>query len=389
MHALGLRLLKKRVGGGSTLRYFSLLHPPEIAMLLEKAKAAQAAAENKMRKGPAAARPKKSDVPVHQRRQDSVEVLSVPEEEQRSQSIAVLGAPNAGKSTLLNRLLGSKISIVSPKAQTTRERVVGIFTKDATQTVFLDTPGVLPFGGTGIKKIPGELSRSSWIAAEEAEMVMVVVDAAEACRRLDTRVKFILSEMCERGLKGLLVLNKVDLVHPKEKLLKVAQKIFEEADFSECFYVSSTHGTGLSSLEDSLSAMAPLRPWQYPKGQVHTASKQDLALELLREKVYQRLNQELPYVLAQEISEWRERKDGSVHIKARLLVHTKHQAKMVVGHGGGVVKVMREQAVVDLEKLLQAKVWLKLEVVVSKGEPTLEAQEATEVLRSKLRAQEL
>jgi len=138
---------------------------------------------------------------------------------------------------------------------------------------------VLPFG-VEQKKIPGELSRSSWEAAEEADMVMVVVDAGDAARKIDRKVRFIFDEMRDRDLKGFLVLNKVDLVHPKEQLLGLAQDLFSQANFSECFMISALQGKGLDALEKGLRTTATERPWKFPELQVHTASKQELAIEV-------------------------------------------------------------------------------------------------------------
>merc|ERR1712216_234128 len=145
-----------------------------------------------------------------------------------------MGAPNAGKSTLLNRVLGKKVSIVSPKAQTTRDCVIGIHTRDDVQTVFVDTPGELPFGRDQ-KRIPSQLSRNSWEAATEADAILVVVDATH---KLDNRVRFVFEELRKEGLHGYLALNKVDLVHPKERLLTIAADLFHQGDFKECFMVS-------------------------------------------------------------------------------------------------------------------------------------------------------
>jgi len=153
--------------------------------------------------------------------------------------------------------------------------------------------------------------------AAQADAVMVVVDASDG--KLERRASFLFDEIRAREMRGILILNKVDLVHPKERLLDLSQDLFERADFADCFMVSALQGKGLDSLQTALHAMAPARPWQYPPDQVHTASKHQLAIELLREKMYQRLNQELPYTLGQEIESWRERKDGSYHIKARIL----------------------------------------------------------------------
>lgn len=351
----------ERCGRNVGWRSLAIMTRPEIARLLKRARRLQDIGSEG------------EEVPQHQRKNDvsfeqegTSSSVSAPDEgEQRCHSVAVLGAPNAGKSTLLNRMLGAKISIVSGKAQTTRNRVIGILTHGNTQTVFLDTPGVLPFGGPGIKKIPGELSRSSWVAAEEADSVVVVVDASDV-GKLEQKVSFLFDEMQARELTGVLVLNKVDLVHPKERLLRLADDLFQRAAFTDCFMVSALHGKGITALEQALHDRAPPGMWQYPAEQVHTASKQDLLLELLREKVYQRLNQELPYVLGQEIESWRERKDGSIHIKARLLVHSRHQLKMVVGHRGEVVTAIREHAVRELEILTQRRIYLKLSVAICK-----------------------
>jgi len=271
-------------------------------------------------------------------------LYSVAVSEQRFHQVAVIGAPNAGKSTLLNRLIGAKVSIVSPKAQTTREMTIGVMTQGCNQTAFMDTPGVLPFGPDQ-KRIPGLLSKESWQSAAEADSVMVVVDAA---RGMCEEVQFIMEQMRELELTGRLVLNKADILkgHNKEKLLILAQELYDPAYFSNCFMVSALHGHQVDSLKEDLHGSAlEGAPWQFEATQTTAVTLEKTITEAVREQIYRRVHQELPYNCEFRVAKARTTRCGKkLDVSVEILVKHKRHQGMLVGTGGSVVKEIRQNA---------------------------------------------
>jgi len=290
---------------------------------------------------------------------------SVAVKEQCFHRVAVIGAPNAGKSTLLNRLIGAKVSIVSPKAQTTREQTIGVMTHNHSQTAFLDTPGVLPFGPDQ-KRIPGLLSKESWQSAAEADSVMVVVDAA---RGMCDEVRFIMDQLNSEQLSGLLVLNKADLLKgmQRERLLILAEELYDSEIFRHCFMVSALKGSQVDLLKEELcQAAAADTPWQFKPDQISTAAMEKTISEAVREQIYRRMHQELPYNCEIRVLHAKKTKSGKlIDTSVEIMVRQKRHQMMIVGTGGSVVKQIRQQARKDLMRIFGLDVMLHVGVRIT------------------------
>jgi GTP-binding protein Era len=285
------------------------------------------------------------------------------ETNQRCGYIAICGAPNAGKSTLLNQMVGAKVSIVTPKVQTTRARVLAIAIEDDAQMIFLDTPGVFT-----AKRIPERaMVEAAWRAVEDSDVVLMLVDAAKADRVngfVDEDTATIMAGLKARpGKKALLALNKVDRVR-RERLLPMSQRFAEEGVFEEIFMVSALSGDGVAELKRTLARMVPPGPWLYPEDQLAEIPERALAAEITREQAFLQLHQELPYALAVEPVSWKEMKDGSVRIEEAIIVERESQRPIVLGKGGARIKSIGSSARVQLEKALDRRVHLFLEVRV-------------------------
>ena len=273
--------------------------------------------------------------------------------------VALIGAPNSGKSTLLNALVGAKVSIVSRKVQTTRARVLGIAIAGPAQIVFVDTPGIF----APRKRLDRAMVAAAWRGAEGADLVAVLVDAHASARALDADTLAIVARLKESGRKATLVLNKVDLVDPPQ-LLGLAQRLNAEGIFADTFMVSALTGDGVGDLRAHFAKAMPAGPWLFPADQISDMPDRLLAAELVREQLFEQLHQELPYAITVETEGWEERKDGSVKIDATIYVQRESQRAIVLGKGGERIKAVGARARKELEALFERRVHLFLFVKV-------------------------
>jgi GTPase len=273
--------------------------------------------------------------------------------------VAVIGAPNAGKSTLVNALVGQKVAIVSAKAQTTRARLMGIALADQTQIILADTPGIF----APKRRLDRAMVAAAWEGANTADAILLVVDSRK--KRRDY-LEPILESLASRPERKILVLNKVDET-PKEPLLVAAQALTEVAQFDEVFFVSALTGDGVAELKERLAALMPESPWHYPEDQVSDASERLLACEITREQLYRQLHDELPYDSAVRPESYTQRKDGSVEIHQQIVIARDSQKGIVLGKGGAKLKTIGEAARKELAEILGQKVHLFLHVKVEAG----------------------
>lgn len=269
---------------------------------------------------------------------------------------AVIGAPNAGKSTLVNQLTGSKVSIVTHKVQTTRARIRAIFVEGNAQVVLVDTPGIF----APRRKLDEAMVESAWLGAGEADAVLMLVDAASG---LTDDVKRLISGVGKLRHTPILVLNKIDLID-RAKLLEIAATFNEAAKFSATFMISALTGSGTADLKRHVANSMPKGPWLYPGDQTADIQLRFLASEITREKLFLRLHDELPYQSTVETEAWEERKDGSVKIDQVIYVQRDSQKKITIGAGGKTIREIGEKARKELEQMLERKVHLFLFVKV-------------------------
>lgn len=281
------------------------------------------------------------------------------EPQSRCGVVTLLGAPNAGKSTLVNALVGQKVAIVSPKVQTTRTRLTGIAIEGQTQLLLVDTPGIFE----PRRRLDRLMLQSAWEGASDVDVMLVLVDAA---RGLDDDTRRMLESIATRSEPRFLVLNKVD-VADKGRLLAVAAAIHEILSFSETFMLSALTGDGVADLKSTLARAMPAGPWLYPEDQLSDAPARMMATELVREQLYLQLGQELPYQSAVHCEKFEERKDGSAAIHAQILIERDSQKRIVVGHGGSRIKAIGEAARLEMESLFGRRVHLFLHVKVKPG----------------------
>lgn len=275
---------------------------------------------------------------------------------QRCGFVAVVGAPNAGKSTLVNALVGQKVAIVSAKAQTTRTRLMGVAMEGDTQIVLIDTPGI--FAPT--RRLDRAMVAAAWGSLEESEAILVIVDAAA---KLSGRVERVLEGVAGRPEKKFLVLNKVDLVK-KEKLLTIATELNERLPFDETFFISASSDDGVPQLRSMLAKMMPEGVWHFPEDEVSNASERTLAAEITREQIYRQLHEELPYQSTVETELFKSRPDGSAEIHQQILVARDSQRAIVLGKGGARIKEIGARSRAELAEVLDRKVHLYLHVKV-------------------------
>lgn len=275
---------------------------------------------------------------------------------QRCGFVAVVGAPNAGKSTLVNALVGQKVAIVSAKAQTTRTRLMGVAMEGDTQIVLIDTPGI--FAPT--RRLDRAMVAAAWGSLEESEAILVIVDAAA---KLTGRVERVLEGVAGRREKKFLVLNKVDLVK-KEKLLTIATELNARLPFDETFFISAYSDDGVPQLRSMLAAMMPEGVWHFPEDEVSNASERTLAAEITREQIYRQLHEELPYQSTVETELFKSRPDGSAEIHQQILVARDSQRAIVLGKGGARIKEIGARSRAELAEVLDRKVHLYLHVKV-------------------------
>ncbi|MCW4462639.1 GTPase Era [Sphingomonas sp. BT-65] len=280
-------------------------------------------------------------------------------EQQRCGLVAVVGAPNAGKSTLVNALVGQKVAIVSPKAQTTRARLMGIAIQDDAQLLLVDTPGIFD----PARRLDRAMVAAAWEGSEGADLIALVVDGKGG---IGPKVRSVAEGLKARREKKLLVLNKVD-VADKPRLLGHAATLNELVEFDDTYFVSATTGDGVAELKAALASKMPPGPWHFPEDQVSDATDRMLAAEITREQLYHQLHAELPYATAIETEQYKEREDGSVEIYQQILVGRESQRAIVLGKGGTRIKQIGANARAELIKLLGVKVHLYLHVKVRPG----------------------
>ena len=274
----------------------------------------------------------------------------------RSGFVALIGAPNAGKSTLVNQLVGAKVSIVTHKVQTTRAIVRGIATHNNAQIVFVDTPGIFK----PKRRLDTAMVTTAWGGAKDADIVLLLIDAERGIRG---DADAILERLKDVRQPMVLILNKVDRV-PPESLLELAKAANERVAFQRTFMISALTGSGCKDLLDYLAEALPAGPWYYPEDQISDLPMRQLAAEITREKLYLRLHQELPYSSHIETEKWEEKKDGSVRIEQVIYVERDSQKKIVLGHKGETIRSIGQASRAEIAGILEQKVHLFLFVKV-------------------------
>jgi GTPase len=270
--------------------------------------------------------------------------------------VALIGAPNVGKSTLLNHFVGRKLAIVTPKAQTTRARLLGVAIENATQIVFVDTPGIF----TPRRRLDRAMVAAAWSGLEDADETVMLVDAA---RGVDEDTRCILDRLVARNRKSILALNKIDLV-PPERLLPLAAALSREGCFGAIFMISALGGDGVDDLKRRLVVTLPQGPWLFPDDQLSDATERLIVAEMTREQVFLQLHDELPYASTVETEGWEDRADGSVRIDQVIYVQRPAQRAIVLGKGGQRIKAIGARARAEIERILERRVHLFLFVKV-------------------------
>ncbi|PWB57577.1 MAG: GTPase Era [Bradyrhizobiaceae bacterium] len=273
--------------------------------------------------------------------------------------VALIGAPNVGKSTLVNAIVGAKVTIVSRKVQTTRALVRGIAIVGAAQLIFVDTPGIF----RPRRRLDRAMVTTAWGGAHDADLVAVLIDAKKG---IDAEAEAILQGLAEVRQPKIAIVNKVDLIE-KPALLPIVKALNDRAAFAALFLVSALTGDGLESVKAWLAAHVPPGPWLYPEDQISDAPLRSLAAEITREKLYHRLHQELPYQSTVETTMWTEKPDGSVRIEQTIFVERESQRKIVLGKGGQAIKAIGAEARKEIAALIEQPVHLFLFVKVREG----------------------
>jgi GTP-binding protein Era len=286
--------------------------------------------------------------PLEEREQDAAS--------SRCGYVALIGAPNAGKSTLLNQLVGRKLAIVTPKVQTTRTRLLGIALAGPVQLILVDTPGIFE----PRRRLDRAMVAAAWAGAADADRVVLLVDAA---RPDEPDTRRAIEKLKASGRRAVLALNKVDLVR-RDKLLGIADSLFRAGCFDEVFMISARNGDGVEDLRRHLAAAMPPGPWLFPEDQLSDAPERWLAAEVTREQVFLQLHDELPYAMSVETESWEERRDGSVRIDQVVYVRRPGQRAIVLGDNGQRIKSIGARARAELERLLDRRVHLFLFVKV-------------------------
>jgi GTP-binding protein Era len=270
--------------------------------------------------------------------------------------VALIGAPNVGKSTLVNALVGSKVTIVSRKVQTTRALIRGIVIDNNAQIILVDTPGIfLPK-----RRLDRAMVSTAWSGAHDADLVCVLLDAREG---IDEEAEAILTKVVTVRHERILVLNKIDLV-PREKLLALTKAANDRLSFEKTFMIAALSGDGVDDLRHTLAAMVPPGPFHYPEDQMSDAPMRHLAAEITREKIFRQLHQELPYQSTVETDSWTERKDKSIRIEQTIFVERESQRKIVLGKGGATIKSIGADSRKEIAEIVGVPVHLFLFVKV-------------------------
>ncbi|SMH60565.1 GTP-binding protein Era [Azospirillum lipoferum] len=286
-------------------------------------------------------------------------LVSMPENP-RCGFVALVGAPNAGKSTLLNAMIGSKVSIVSPKVQTTRTRVLGITIEGDSQLIFVDTPGIFK----PKRRLDRAMVAAAWQGADDADVIGVLYDVSR--RGIDDDTRSIVARLKEQGRQAILILNKIDLVK-RDVLLGIADEFQQSGVFTDIFMVSASTEDGVAHLRKFLAERLPEGPWHFPEDQISDMPMRLLAAEITREKLFLQLHQELPYSATVETETWEEFDDGSVKISQVIFVQRESQKAIVLGKGGQRIKSLGQSARGELQKMLERRVHLILFVKVREG----------------------
>ena len=273
--------------------------------------------------------------------------------------VALIGAPNAGKSTLLNALVGSKVTIVSHKVQTTRALIRGITLAGKAQLIFVDTPGIF----APKRRLDRAMVTTAWSGAHEADLVGVLIDARKG---LDKEAEALLDRLAQVKPTKILILNKIDLV-PRDTLLLLTKIANEKAKFDSTFMISALTGDGVADLKTWLADRMPPSPWLYPPDQMSDAPVRQLAAEITREKLFERLHQELPYHSTVETETWKELRGGDIRVEQTIYVERESQRKIVIGKGGQTLKSIGESSRRELAEIVEHKVHLFLFVKVREG----------------------
>jgi len=274
--------------------------------------------------------------------------------------VAIIGATNAGKSTLVNALVGAKVTIVSHKVQTTRAPIRGIATAGGSQLIFIDTPGIF----RPRRRLDRAMVEAAWSGAGEADIVALLVDAAKG---IDEGVEAILDKLASHSVPRILILNKVDRVSDKSKLLELAAKLTARVPFDQVFMISALNADGVADLKDWLANAAPAGPWHYPEDEISDAPMRLLAAEITRERIYHWLHEELPYAITVETTSWTELRNRSVRIEQTIFVERDSQKSIVLGKGGRTIKQISSEARREIEEIVETPVHLFLYVKVREG----------------------
>jgi GTP-binding protein Era len=270
--------------------------------------------------------------------------------------VALVGAPNVGKSTLLNELVGAKVSIVTPKVQTTRSQVRGIAIYENAQIVFIDTPGIF----VPKRRLDRAMVKAAWSGAGDADLIGVMIDAKKG---LDEDARAIIEKLKDARGRKVLIVNKIDLV-PRESLLALAAEADKLGPFDRIFMIAATKGDGVADVLRYFAEVVPTGPFHYPADEITDVPMRLMAAEITREKVYLRLHEELPYQSTVETDSWKDLKDGSVRIEQTLFVERDSQRKIVLGEGGRMIKSISMDARKEIELAIEKKVHLFLHVKV-------------------------
>jgi GTPase len=273
--------------------------------------------------------------------------------------VAVIGAPNAGKSTLVNAFVGQKVAIVSPKAQTTRTRMLGVAIEGDAQIIMVDTPGIF----SAERRFDRAMVAAAWDGASDADLIALMVDGRAGA---GSKVEKIVDGLIDRPERKWLILNKVD-ISKKEKLLQLTTKILEKCAFEQIYYISAQTGDGLAELKTAMAEAMPEGEWHFPEDQVSDASERLIAAEITREQLFLQLHEELPYASAVETEKYLEREDGSLEIHQQILVERPTQRAIILGKRGHQIKAIGEASRTELARILGVRVHLYLHVKVKAG----------------------
>jgi GTP-binding protein Era len=273
--------------------------------------------------------------------------------------VALIGAPNAGKSTLLNALVGSKVTIVSHKVQTTRALIRGITLEGKSQIIFVDTPGIF----APKRRLDRAMVTTAWSGAHEADLVAVLIDARKG---IDEEAEALLGRLADVKPTKILILNKIDLI-ARDALLLLTKIANEKAKFDSTFMISALKGDGVADLKSWLAERMPPSPWLYPPDQMSDAPLRQLAAEITREKLFERLHQELPYHSTVETESWKELRGGEIRVEQTIYVERESQRKIVIGKGGQTLKSIGESSRREITEIVDHKVHLFLFVKVREG----------------------